>query len=173
MTLPRRHQLRAYSTVVAVWSCLATPALSLDADTVAVMPPREAARAELIEALLRDQPLGYFSLGSSSAWRETDRAASEESELDIVLDDVAWSGELLSVRVDPHVQVRQLYVTLPDVSKKRVQLALNRKTGLYEGKILVPFSYARDELTVRIVARDQTSKQLEREIVLPVLFDGC
>lgn len=175
MPTVRRHPLRACPTALAVWLSLASPALSLDTDPGETLP-LDRPRPELLEALLHDQPLGYFSLANTSAWRDAERAASEQvepSEIEVVLDDVAWSGELLHVRVEPHVPVKRLYVTLPDVSRKRVKLALNHQSGLYEGEILVPFSYPRDELTVRVVARDQESKRLERDIVLPVLFDGC
>jgi hypothetical protein len=172
MTTLRRHWLRAYPTVVSIWLCLANRAIALD--TGSPQPSFEAPRSELVEAVLRDQPLGYFSAGAQSAWQEVDRAASEEMQLEILLDDdVAWSGELLHVRVDPRLAVKQLYVTLPEVSKKRVQLSLNRKSGLYEGRILVPYSYPREVLTVRVVAQDKASKTFERDLILPVMFDGC
>jgi hypothetical protein len=126
-----------------------------------------------VQALLRDEPLGYTRNTHSATWQALDQAASG-AQLEVLLDDFAWSGELLKVRVDVHGPLQQLYVTLPEVSKKRVRLAKNRKSGLYEGKILVPLSYPREELTVRVVAQDRTTQQqLERELVLPVLFDGC
>ncbi len=109
------------------------------------------------------------------SWKDTEITIDgSEPELRIDLDEVAWAGEDLHVAVDPLEPVRDIYVTLPGATKTRVALKLNLESGLYEGKIKVPFLLPDGErLKVRVVARDRARNQVQEEVTLPVLFDGC
>jgi len=96
-----------------------------------------------------------------------------EPELTVLVDEFAWAGDPLHVAVDPLEPVQEVFVTLPEVGNGRVKLKLDTHTGLYEGKIRVPLEFPRDQIKLRVVARDRARNTVQEEVLVPVTFDGC
>jgi hypothetical protein len=94
-------------------------------------------------------------------------------QLNVRVAAMAWAGELMQIAVDPLEPANEIYVMLPGVSPVRTHLDRNAVTGLYEGEVEIPLELPRDEVIVRVVAKDNARKRIQTELVVPVSRDGC
>ncbi|HKP58752.1 MAG TPA: hypothetical protein VJV78_18655 [Polyangiales bacterium] len=107
-------------------------------------------------------------------WKDADYTVDGSSpSLAVDVDEYAWPGDKLHVAVKSEEPVRRMYMTLPGVRKQRVELTLNKKSGLYEGKIAVPLELPQDQLKLRIIARDRARNETQVDVLVPVNLDGC
>lgn len=107
-------------------------------------------------------------------WKDADYTVDGTSpNLAIDVDEYAWPGDKLHVAVKAAEPVRRIYMTLPGVRKQRVELKLNKQSGLYEGKIAVPLELPVDQLRLRVVARDLARNESQVDVLVPVSLDGC
>jgi Ca-activated chloride channel homolog len=92
-------------------------------------------------------------------------------ELEITADELALPGEAFHVSVDPKEPVREVFVYLAHGKHKqnKVALALDTETGLYGGELVIPVDLDRDELTIRVVARDLARNRVEQDLIVPML----
>ena len=130
----------------------------------------------------RDVSDGRYSIavriehaGGRIEWKDIDYLIDGTApELEVQTDEMVYAGELMHIAVDPLEPVKEVYVTLPGVSKQRIDLTLNVETGLYEGEIRVPDHLEGDELMLRVVARDLARNKVQRDVKVAVYFDcGC
>jgi hypothetical protein len=144
---------------------------------------RDSARDHWVVRFLvpRDVKDGHYTItvrildrAGHATWKNIDYAIdSTAPELEVHMDPLAWAGEPLHITVDPLEPVKEVYATLPGVSKRRLHLKLNIDSGLYEGDIAVPLELSHEHITVRVVAHDRARNQVQRDIVVPVSLDGC
>jgi hypothetical protein len=107
-------------------------------------------------------------------WKDADYTVDGTSpNLAIDVDEYAWPGDKLHVAVKSQEPVRRMYMTLPGVRKQRIELQLNKQSGLYEGKIAVPLELSQDQLKLRVVARDRARNETQVDVLVPVSLDGC
>lgn len=92
---------------------------------------------------------------------------------EIVSDEFAIPGVRFHVEVDPLAPMREVYASLPGISKRRVRLVLDQRSGVYTGDLHVPDALDADRITVRIEARDLARKRVEQDVRVPVLSDLC
>lgn len=105
-------------------------------------------------------------------WKEVEHTIDASApELEVGSDELALPGEAFHVRVDPHEPMREVlaYVAHGRYKRAPVSLTLDTETGLYEGELIIPVDLQRDELTIRIVARDLARKRVEHALRVPLL----
>jgi hypothetical protein len=92
-------------------------------------------------------------------------------ELEVSSDELALPGEAFHVRVDPQEPVREVlaYIAHGKYKRQPVSLKLDTESGLYTGELIIPVDLQRDELTIRIVARDLARNRVEQALLVPLL----
>jgi hypothetical protein len=90
-------------------------------------------------------------------------------ELAVAADELAIPGEPFHITVDPQEPVREVVAYVAQHKRSRVELRLDTETGLYQGDLMIPTGLDRDELTIRIVARDLARNRVDDDLVVPML----
>lgn len=104
-------------------------------------------------------------------WRQVAfELAAGAPALAVTADELALPGEPFHLVVDPLEPVRDVtaYVVASG-HKRRATLRLDTETGMYSGDLVIPANLDRDQLTIRVVARDLTRKRVEQDVVVPML----
>jgi Ca-activated chloride channel family protein len=106
----------------------------------------------------------------SQQWTEITYAIDASApELAVAADELAIPGEQFHITVDPQEPVREVFAYLTAHKQSRVELKLDTETGLYAGDLAIPATLDRDELTIRIVARDLARNRVEQDLKVPML----
>ena len=110
-------------------------------------------------------------------WRNIQyRIDGTEPEFDALVPEFSAPGERLHIEVDPFEPVRRVYAYLPGISDERVELDLDLNSGLYIGDLRLPDDIVPDEVTVRIVVRDEARNRHQQDfrvVLVEASDEGC